>query len=255
MGEIINLSEKIKENLKNKKEKYPNLREFQYDDTTDTLTFRGESFSPAGFSLIHTDPAFFELVPESIFAYLKNGFYYQSPNELSKIKNMIAAELVITEEEVLQLKKFVVQYLTRLTIYMNNKHLIDSKASQNNEISNFLSNLLERGKVIDGAKSGFYKGPAAQVVKDEYEEFIKPPENNLNTQEETNTQTLDNSMDRGMSLTRKSPKNITYIFPEQQDVDESFNKKQYLGMAGFTSIVLIIATAITFGMYLALKLM
>ena len=254
MSEIINLSEKIKENLEHRKEKYPNLREFQYDDATDTLTFRSESFSPAGFSLIHTDPAFFELVPESIFAYLKNGFYYQSPNELSKIKNMIAAELVITEEEVLQLKKFVVQYLTRLTIYMNNKHLIDSKATQNNEINNFLNNLLERGKVIDGAKSGFYKGPAAQVVKEEYEEFIKPPQSNLNNQEQNN-QALGDNLDKGMTLTRKSSKNITYIFPEQQDVDEKFNKKQHLGMAGFTSIILIIATAVTFGMYLALKLM
>lgn len=251
MGEIINLSEKIKENLEKKKEKYPNLKEFQYDDTTDTLTFHGESFSPAGFSLIHTDPSFFELVPESIFAYLKNGFYFQSPNELAKIKNIVAAEIVITEEEVLQLKKFVIQYLIRLTIYTNNKLLIDSKANQDNPLNDFLINLYERGKVIDGAKSGFYKSPAAQIIKEEYEEFIKPQK----TENNINNQSLDNNLDRGMTLTRKAPKNITYIFPEQQDVDEAFNKKQHLGMAGFTSIVLIIATAITFGMYLALKLM
>ena len=56
-----------------------------------------------------------------------------------------------------------------------------------------------------------------------------------------------------MSLTRQKPGG--YTFPEQEDIDRQTERNQHLGMAGFTSIILIIGAAITFGMYLALQLM
>lgn len=256
MGEIINLSDNIKENLEKKKEKYPNLRDFQYDTNTDTLTFQGQSFSPAGYALIHTAPVFFQLIPQDIFEYLRNGFYYQSPNEIPKIKNMITTELVITEDEAQQLKTFVNQFIKRLNIYMNNKILFDN-GMQDVDLNNFLSNLLERRKVIEGARTGIYKSIAANIISNEYNQFI----NSLNTletpanYEQENEQIMNNSLERGMSLTRKPPQNIGYIFPEQEDIDRQIEREQHLGIAGFTSIILILGTVITIGMYLALKFM
>lgn len=246
MGEIINFSEQIKNNLEKKKEKYPNLAGFIYDEETDTLTYNNQTINPAGYALNHTAPVFFQMVPQDIFEYLKNGFYFQSPNEISKIKSMITTEMVITEEEEQQLKNFVRQYIVRLEIYMDNKILFE-QGIQDADLNNFISNLLERRQVIDGVKTGIYPNSvAANIIKQEYDTFTS----NLNTE-----QSMENNLEKEMTLTRKPPKTVSYIFPEQEDVDKQVENSQRLGMAGFTSIILIIATAVTFGMYLALKLM
>ena len=59
MSEIINISENIKESLEKKKEKYPNLRDFYYDENSDTLTYNGETICPASYALSHTAQVFF----------------------------------------------------------------------------------------------------------------------------------------------------------------------------------------------------
>lgn len=248
MGEIINLSEQIKNSFEKKSEKYPNLTGFVYDEKEDTLTYNGQVINNAGYSLNKTASIFFEMVPQTIFEYLKNGFCFQSPTEITKIKNMITTEMVITEEEMEQLKIFVRQYIARLSIYINNKILFE-KGMDNEDLNNFLSNLLERKHIIDGIKTGIYHHSiAAHIIESEYDLLTN---NTLANTDETQY----NNLEKGMSLTRKNPKTIDYIFPEQSDIDEKYNKSQRLGVAGFTSIVLIIATAITFGMYLALQLM
>ena len=128
---------------------------------------------------------------------------------------------------------------------------------QDVDLNNFLSNLLERRKVIEGARTGIYKSIAANIISNEYNQFI----NSLNTletpanYEQENEQIMNNSLERGMSLTRKPPQNIGYIFPEQEDIDRQIEREQHLGIAGFTSIILILGTVITIGMYLALKFM
>lgn len=249
MGEIINLSEQIKNGFEMKKEKYPNLVGFVYDENEDTLTYNGQVINNAGYALNKTAPVFFEMVPQDIFEYLKNGFCFQSPNEISKIKSMITSEMVITEEEIAQLKTFVRQYITKLGIYIDNKILFE-QGIKDEDLNDFLSNLLERKHIIDGIKTGIYPHSiAANIIESEYDALT----NNVTL--ENTDQTPDNSLEKGMSLTRKSPKTISYIFPEQSDVDAKYNKSQRLGISGFTSIVLIIATAVTFGMFLALKLM
>lgn len=248
MGETINLSANIKENLEKKKEKYPNLAEFHYDENTDSLIYNGQSFSPAGYALSHTAPVFFQMVPQDIFDYLKNGLYFQSPNEIAKIKSMITNELIITEEEENQLKLFVKQYIKRLEIYINNKILFDN-GIKNIDLNNFINNLLERRQVINGVRTGIYPNSvAANIITQEYNKITSELNDNLPTQ--TNE---TNDLQQTMSLTRK--KTGTYIFPEQEDIDRKVAKEQHLGMAGFTSIVLIISAAVTFGMYLALKLL
>lgn len=254
MAEIIKLSDNIKENLEKNKEKYPNLRDFQYDTNTDTLTFQGQSFSPAGYALSRIDPAFFQLVPEDIFAYLKNGLYYQSPSEISKIRSMITTELVITEEEQAQLRFFVRQYFKRLAIYTNNNFLFVSKMDESESLKDFASDLLERQKIVNGVRTGIYRNIAATIILQEYDSISNELKNNQPVQTNTAEQSNENNneLNRGMSLTRQKP---GYNFQSQEEIDRQTEREQHLGMAGFTSLILVISAAITFGMYLALKLM
>lgn len=250
MSEIINISENIKENLEKKKEKYPNLRDFYYDENSDTLTYNGETICPASYALSHTAQVFFQMVPQDIFDYLKNGFYYQSSAELEKINDMLKKELVITEEEQNQLKTFVKQYIKRLEIYMNNKLLFD-QGLNDLDLNAFINNLLARKGIIESVNNNTYYSVAASIIKNEYDSII----NQINTKNSEQVNDLENEMTRQMTLTRKPPKSVSYIFPEQEDVDKEIEKNQHLGMAGFTSIILIIATVVTVGMYLAAKLL
>ena len=186
------------------------------------------------------------MVPQDIFDYLKNGFYYQSSAELEKINDMLKKELVITEEEQNQLKTFVKQYIKRLEIYMNNKLLFD-QGLNDLDLNAFINNLLARKGIIESVNNNTYYSVAASIIKNEYDSII----NQINTQNSEQVNDLENEMTRQMTLTRKPPKSVSYIFPEQEDVDKEIEKNQHLGMAGFTSIILIIATVVTVGMYLA----
>lgn len=261
MGEIINLSENIKNRLEEKKEKYPHLKDFYYDEATDTLTYNGLSFSPAGYALSRTDSVFFQMGAQDVFEYLKNAFYFQSPSEMSKIRNMITTEIVITEEEQKKLKTFVRQYFKRLAIYTNNKILFDNGIEKDIDLKDFVSDLLERQKIINGVRTGIYHSVAANIIMEEYNAISNELNNNQAIQanatgqsnEFTQTNENNNELDRGMSLTRQKPSG--YTFQEQEDIDRQTERNQHLGMAGFTSIILIIGAAITFGMYLALQLM
>ena len=76
MSEIINISENIKENLEKKKEKYPNLRDFYYDENSDTLTYNGETICPASYALSHTAQVFFFFLFLLLFFYFIFFFYY-----------------------------------------------------------------------------------------------------------------------------------------------------------------------------------
>lgn len=260
MGEIINLTETIKNRLEEKKEKYPHLKDFYYDEATDTLTYKGSSFSPAGYALSRTDSVFFQLGAQDVFEYLKNSLYFQSRNEMDKIRNMITSEIVITEDEQNQLKSFVRQYFKRLAIYTNNKILFDNGIKKDIDLKDFVSDLLERQKIINGVRTGIYHSVAANIIIKEYNAISSELSANQvvqsNPTEQTNefaqTNENNNELDRSMSLTRQKP---GYNFPSQEEIDRQVEKEQYLGMAGFTSIILIIASAITFGIYLALRLM
>ena len=59
-----------------------------------------------------------------------------------------------------------------------------------------------------------------------------------------------------MTLTRTKPGFNGYTeFDKNLDYLNELNKKDKMGMAGYTSLILVITSAITFGMYLALKLL
>lgn len=249
MGEIINisdynLSDYIKERFEKDKEKFPSLKDFNYNQETDTLTYNGLEIRSASYALSRVSSIFFQMNPQDIFDYLKNGFYHQSPGELDKIKTMITTELIITEEEQEQLKKFVSQYFNRLLIIANNRVLFDS-GMDNADLKAFSSDVLERSKIIEGVRTGIYHSVAANIILQEYYERL--PQLNIGSE---NTDSKSNELDRGMRLTRQKPG-----FNSGMDTQLPQEDNQSLGIAGFTSIILIIISAITFGMYLALRLL
>ena len=64
----------------------------------------------------------------------------------------------------------------------------------------------------------------------------------------------EQSMGKELTLTRNNPKISGYqLFDENENYLKKLNENQKMNIAGYTSIILIVATAITFGMYLAIN--
>lgn len=228
------------------KSKYPNLNAFIYNQEEDILVWNGQTITKASIALERVAPIFFQMVPEDIFAYLKGGFYYQSAGELSKIKNLIENEMVITEEEEMVLKKFVSSYFTRLIMLSNNKALINSQVGISPDIAAFLEDFRIRKGLIDNCNNNVYhESIGSKIVRTEFQNCL----NNLDEKKEESSlsESTTQSLNQGLSLTRKKSNVGSYVFPEQSDID----KRQNLGMAGYSSIILILGTVITIGMYLA----
>lgn len=237
MGELFNISDEITNRLERCKDKYPNLRDFQYDPNSDILTFNGSSIKNAGYGIDHIATIFFQMIPQDIFDYLKNGFYYQSDAELEKIKSMLSQEMIITEDEEAFLKKFADDYLKKVQMYANNKFLFDSNPN-NPDLENFLKDLKARKDIM--ANLGNNMSVAATIINSEVNNMTN--KNNEEVQEQNQNQELE----RGMTLTRTNSK-FNYRFPEQEEIDA----KNKLGLAGFSNIVLVLVSAITFGMFIA----
>ena len=253
MGEIINVIDNIKENFESIKRKYPNLQDFHYDEATDTLSFNGATIDKAGEKIMHTDPIFFHLIPQDIFDYLKNNLYYPHI-DLDKIKRMITTEMIITEDEITRLRQFVADYLRRVIIYNNNR-LVFEQGIQDVTLNNFQNYLLECRKIIESIKTGIYHSVAASIILDEYNKLTAPI---TNIQQEINNENeQEKTKERELTLTRKKPNNNIddYNFLSQDEINKQDERNSHLGVAGFTSIVLILASALTFGMYIALRLM
>lgn len=253
MGEIINVIDNIKENFESIKRKYPNLQDFHYDEATDTLSFNGATIDTAGEKIMHTDPIFFHLIPQDIFDYLNHNMY-SSNIDLGKIKSMITTEMIITEDELNSLRAFVADYLRRVIIYNNNR-LVFEQGIQDVTLNNFQNYLLECRKIIESIKTGIYHSVAASIILDEYNKLTAPI---TNIQQEINNENEQGkTKERELTLTRKKPNNNIddYNFLSQDEINKQDERNSHLGVAGFTSIVLILASALTFGMYIALRLM
>ena len=64
----------------------------------------------------------------------------------------------------------------------------------------------------------------------------------------------EQSMGKELTLARNNPKISGYqLFDENENYLKKLNENQKMNIAGYTSIILIVATAITFGMYLAIN--
>lgn len=234
MENLINISDEVSSRLDFNKEKYPNIRDFVYNPETDVLSYNGDSIKRAGYGINRIAPIFFQMIPQDIFDYLKGGYYYQSASELEKVNSMLNQEMIITEDEEAFLKKFANDSRRRLEMYANNKFLFDSNPN-NPDLEAFLIDLKARKEIMDSLNNNM--SVAATIIKD--------TSSNNNLEEE---QTQSNALEKTMTLTRKNPNHFNYRFREQEEIDAE-NK---LGLAGFSNIVLILVSAITLGMFIAL---
>ena len=240
MGELFSISSELTNRLEKCKEKYPNLRDFQYDSDSDILTFNGNSIKNAGDGINHIATIFFQMIPQDIFDYLKNGFYHQSEAELEKVKSMLSQEMIITEDEEAFLKKFARDYLRKIQMYANNKFLFDSNPN-NPDLDDFLKDLKTRKDIM--ANLGNNMSIAATIINSEVDSMTKQNQ----VQEESP------EMEKGMSLTRTNPKapstqNFTE-FPDQAEVNNLYKVRDF---RGYCNMVLILVSAITLGMFIAI---
>ena len=243
MEQIINYNDTI---LKNYQKTYPNLAEFTYDATTDALIYEGNYVKLNGYGLSRIDPVFFNMMPEDIFIYMKNGFY-QNAQEDKQI-NEYLSQFVITEEEVGFINSFVARYIERLNIYARNRDVFDKYLS-NDSIKDFMESIRNAKKIIDLAKNNAKENDNSvySMLRNAYDKEMASMNQN-NEQEET--------IDKPLSLTRTNSKFSGFSeFEKNEQYLKELNDRSKLSVAGYTSILLIIATTISVGMYLAIQLL
>lgn len=246
MGELFSIGEEVNR-FDILKSKYPNLADFYYDKETDTITYKGQTIKNVGASLDHIDSIFFQLVPDDIFTYLKNGFYRFSELDLEKIKSMLLQETIITEEEESLLNKFVKDTYGKMSIYGNNNVLFNANPD-NLYICSFTQDIKDRSQILDVAKN-MPDNIAAQIINETVFSLASGQSLDDINQEESKSNT--NELDRGMKLTRMNPNTpFNYVFREQSEIDAETEAKNKLGLAGFSNIVLILISVITFGMFI-----
>ena len=242
MEQIINYNDAI---LKNYQKTYPNLAEFTYDVTTDALVYEGNYVKLNGYGLSRIDPIFFNMMPEDIFIYMKNGFY-QNAQEDKQI-NEYLSQFVITEEEIGFINSYVERYIERLNIYARNRDVFDKYLS-NDSIKDFMESIRNAKKIIDFAKNNAKENNSSvySMLRNAYDKEMASMNQN-NEQEET--------VDKPLSLTRTNSKFSGFSeFEKNEQYLKELNDRSKLSVAGYTSILLIIATTISVGMYLAIQL-
>lgn len=242
MEQIINYNDAI---LKNYQKTYPNLAEFTYDVTTDALVYEGNYVKLNGYGLSRIDPVFFNMMPEDIFIYMKNGFY-QNAQEDKQI-NEYLSQFVITEEEIGFINSYVERYIERLNIYARNRDVFDKYLS-NDSIKDFMESIRNAKKIIDFAKNNAKENNnyVYSMLRNAYDKEMASMNQN-NEQEET--------IDKTLSLSRTNSKFSGFSeFEKNEQYLKELNDRSKLSVAGYTSILLIIATTISAGMYLAIQL-
>lgn len=243
MEQIINYNDAI---LKNYQKTYPNLAEFTYDVTTDALVYEGNYVKLNGYGLSRIDPIFFNMMPEDIFIYMKNGFY-QNAQEDKQI-NEYLSQFVITEEEIGFINSYVERYIERLNIYARNRDVFDKYLS-NDSIKDFMESIRNAKKIIDFAKNNAKENNSSvySMLRNAYDKEMASMNQN-NEQEKT--------IDKTLSLTRTNSKFSGFSeFEKNEQYLKELNDRSKLSVAGYTSILLIIATTISVGMYLAIQLL
>jgi len=242
MEQIINYNDAI---LKNYQKTYPNLAEFTYDVTTDALVYEGNYVKLNGYGLSRIDPIFFNMMPEDIFIYMKNGFY-QNAQEDKQI-NEYLSQFVITEEEIGFINSYVERYIERLNIYARNRNVFDKYLS-NDSIKDFMESIRNAKKIIDFAKNNAKENNSSvySMLRNAYDKEMASMNQN-NEQEKT--------IDKTLSLSRTNSKFSGFSeFEKNEQYLKELNDRSKLSVAGYTSILLIIATTVSVGMYLAIQL-
>lgn len=222
--------------LDNYQKKYPNLADFHYDETDDTLIYNGDKIRLNGYGLSRIDQIFFNLAPDDIYRFFKYGFYYES-NEVEQIKGMFN-RVFITEEIDSYLERYAQKLNERIGIYMRNTELFNKFYATNESVKRFALEIINGRRLIEEASLNQSPESAEALLCNAFQKY-KDSNQNTNSQ--------SNELSKGMSLTRT--KNGIPPISFEEPVEERF------GIAGFTSIILVIIGVITFGMFLATKIM
>ena len=182
--------------------------------------------------------------PDDIFIFIKNGFYQPSNGNQLIIK--LLNKLVITEEEINFINNYVSQYIERLNIYASNRDMFD-RYFENDNVKTFLQDIKFAKDIVEDAKN------KTNLNDNSVYSFIVSAYNNeMSSMNQNKSQ--EQSMGKELTLTRNNPKISGYqLFDENENYLKKLNENQKMNIAGYTSIILIVATAITFGMYLAIN--
>lgn len=230
--------------LSNYQKTYPNLAKFTYDQANDALVYEGNFIKLNGYGLSRIDPVFFNMNPDEIFIFIKNGFY--KPSNGNQLITNLLSKLVITEEEISFINNYVSQYIERLNIYASNRDMFD-RYFKNDSVKTFLQDIRFAKDIVEDAKS-----KASYMINSVYSFIVSAYNNEMSSMNQNKSQ--EQSMDKELTLTRNNPKMSGYqLFDENEKYLKRLNDNQKMNMAGYTSIILIVATAITFGMYLAIN--
>ena len=136
--------------LSNYQKTYPNLAKFTYDQANDALVYEGNFIKLNGYGLSRIDPVFFNMNPDEIFIFIKNGFY--QPSNGNQLITKLLNKLVITEEEINFINNYVSQYIERLNIYASNRDMFD-RYFENDNVKTFLQDIKFAKDVVEDAKN------------------------------------------------------------------------------------------------------
>jgi len=152
--------------------------------------------------------------------------------------NVLLNQFVITEDEIDFIESYAKHFYDLYVLYEQNKVLLDSTLTKE-EIK-----IIENGyNLIENSMQAVNDGSALGILASSYKDAVAG-------QEEKNEEALGQT--KALTLTRKkNGYNIDKELKNNEDYLNNLNRKERLGISGFTNIILILATAITFGMYLA----
>lgn len=221
---------------------YPNLKDFRYDAANDSLIYNGQIIPLNGYGLSRIDTVFFGLSTPNIFSYLRNEFYTDSANR-DKVLQLFN-QLVITDIQVNIITNFINKFKEKCQIYASDSDYFN-KMYENTSIRSFIEDIIEDKKVIDIArgKAQINGSDAFSILWKYYNDVLDNTQNN-----QSNQNTHSNTLSQAMSLTRSKSG-----FSNLPNLE--YENDQNIGIAGFTSIFIIIAVILVVGITIAIALM
>lgn len=227
------------------------LQRFNYNPENNSLSYAGEVVFLNNKDLNGIDNAFLNLDDKDLFDYIKNIYLldsldsnqvqlFFSPNtsleDTIRLVAIIDETTELNDNNIYLLKAFAKKYMARCRIYANNKDLFDTLQETTLSIRKFNQELLNSHNVMDQARN-YPQSEASIILYNAYEQELDGIDNS-------------NNQDKGISLTRAKPGLKGY--DDFEAMEKTYmEQKNSLGAAGFTSIAIIIAVTIVFGIYLA----
>ena len=139
--------------------------------------------------------------------------------------------------------KIIINYLQKKKKRDRNNEFLFKSNPDNPDLEDFLKDLKIRKDIMTNLGNNI--SVAANIINNEVNNMSN------NNQEQAQEQNKNSELERGFSRTRTNP-NFNYRFREQEEIDAENERKNKLGLAGFSNIVLILISALTFGMFIAI---